>query len=60
MGWDEGGYTGSRRSRPIVMAGPVPAIRRSAVPLPMAGTVAGHDVEDDESHLLRLGISHHR
>jgi hypothetical protein len=21
MGWDEGGYTGSRRSRPIVMGG---------------------------------------
>jgi hypothetical protein len=26
-----------------VMAGLVPAIRRGTVPLPMAGTVAGHD-----------------
>jgi hypothetical protein len=56
MGWDQGGYTGSRRSRPIVMAGPVPAIRCSTVPLPMAGTVAGHDVEGDESSLPRAGI----
>jgi hypothetical protein len=28
---------------PIVMAGPVPAIGSDDLPLPMAGTVAGHD-----------------
>jgi len=32
-----------RRGADDVMAAAVPAIRRSTVPLPMAGTVAGQD-----------------